>query len=346
MPNIIGQYRLTFAPADLAPSTGTQTSELLETGDFVPNDVTIAGIDHTFSCQENQLPTAIAGSDQSIHVGDTVFLDGGDSFDDNTATANLLFAWSFIDRPVGSTASLAGAGTATPSFDADIPGTYRVQLVVTDESGLSSVPDEVVVSSTNLAPTAVAGDDTGGVVGFTTDLDGSASSDPEGDPLAFTWSFQQRPAGSTAALIGAGTDMPFFIPDLPGIYVVQLVVSNSFDDSAPDTVTITVISGEDFVENTLMETLDVVANLPSGAVTTKGNQQALMNFLSQAIVAIQEGNTELALAKIDNALERTDGCVLRGEPDGNGPGRDWITDCVDQVLVYTFLILAKEALSL
>ena len=249
------------------------------------------------------------------------------------------------DRPVGSTASLAGAGTATPSFDADIPGTYRVQLVVTDESGLSSVPDEVVVSSTNLAPTAVAGVDAGGVVGLTTVLDGFGSSDPEGDSLAFSWSFVQTPTGSTATLTGAGTDMPSFVPDLPGGYVVQLVVSDPFGDSAPDTVTITVITGEDCAENALTETLDFVANLPPDRVTTKGNQEAFTGFLSQAIRAIQRDDIDGALRKIGNALERTDGCTLRGGPDGNGTGRDWITDCGDQAVVFALLILAEACLS-
>ena len=290
-------------------------------------------------------PVADAGRDQSIHAGQTVNLDGSGSFDDNTATASLLFAWSFTERPAGSAATLTGAGTATPSFVADLVGTYRLQLVVTDEGGLSSDPDEIVISSANLAPTADAGADAGGVVGFSSDLDGSRSSDPDGDLLAFAWSFVQTPTGSTASLTGEGTDMPSFVPDLPGLYVVQLVVSDPFGDSAPDPVTITVITGEDFAENTLLDCLGLVANLPPDHVTTKGNQRALTNFISQSIAAIQEGDIERALRKIDFALERTDGCVLRVEPDGNGPGRDWITDCGEQVLVYACVILAKAALS-
>ena len=305
----------------------------------------LAGAVYLFSVSTNQAPTAVAGDDQSIHAGDLVFLDGTLSFDDNTATANLLFDWSFTERPADSTASLTGGGAATPTFVADLPGTYRVQLVVTDEGGLASDPDEVVISSANLAPTAEAGLDDGGVVGLTTVLDGANSSDPENDPLTFSWSFVQKPTGSTAPLTGAGTDMPSFIPDLPGLYVVQLVVSDPFDDSAPDTVTITVITGEDFAENTLMVVRDFLANLPPESVTTQGNQIALSNFLSQAITAIQGGDVDMALRKIDDAIARVDGCVLRGEPDGNGPGRDWIIDCGDQAVVYALLILAEAALS-
>ena len=41
---------------------------------------------------------------------------------------------------------------------------------------------------------------------------------------------------------------------------------------------------------------------------------------------------------------RTDGCALRGIPDGNGQGRDWITDCVAQMEIYDCLTAAAEAL--
>jgi hypothetical protein len=82
-------------------------------------------------------------------------------------------------------------------------------------------------------------------------------------------------------------------------------------------------------------------------VTTKGNQTALGNFLTQAIAALQEEPPDIdqAISKLDQAIARTDGCVLRGEPDGAGPGRDWITDCVDQESVYWLLKNALDAIS-
>ncbi len=290
-------------------------------------------------------PTAVAGDDISIHVGETVFLDGSASFDDNTASANLLYAWSFLSIPVGSSATLSGAATTTPSFVADLPGTYIVQLIVTDEEGLTSAPDEVVAASTNIAPTADAADDVGGVVGFVTTLDGTGSADPDLDPLTFSWSLVQKPAGSLVTLIDADTDMPSFVPDVEGVYVARLVVNDGLVDSLPDEVVVTVISGEEFCENLIMEALEHVAGLPLASVTTQGNQQALTNFLAQAIAAIQADQFDGALNKLDQAISRTDGCVLRGGSDGNGPGRDWITDCNEQFVVYDILILALTACS-
>ena len=91
---------------------------------------------------------------------------------------------------------------------------------------------------------------------------------------------------------------------------------------------------------------ETVVDLDPGQITTEGNQNALMNFLAQATVAIEEGDIGEAINKLQKALLRTDGCVLRGAPDGNGPGRDWITDCTEQIAVYNLLSSALAALTL
>ncbi|BAS26955.1 hypothetical protein [Limnochorda pilosa] len=49
-------------------------------------------------------------------------------------------------------------------------------------------------------------------------------------------------ARSTAALTGANTATPSFVPDLPGRHVVQLVVNDGTSDSDPDTVTINLVT--------------------------------------------------------------------------------------------------------
>ena len=72
--------------------------------------------------------------------------------------------------------------TATPSFTADLAGSYLVQLIVTDEGGLSSAADVVEISSSNQGPTAVAtADFTEVFAGEQVQFDGSNSTDPEGD---------------------------------------------------------------------------------------------------------------------------------------------------------------------
>lgn len=288
-------------------------------------------------------PTAEAGADQSIHAGQLVELDGSGSFDDNTPTEDLLFAWTLTGKPDGSSAELAGAETASPSFVADMAGEYVVSLTVTDTDGLSSAPDTVVVSSLNSAPVADAGPDQGTFVGDAVTLDGSASHDPDGDALEFSWTLA-APAGSAAILAGETTASPTFTPDVPGSYTVTLTVSDSFGGVSTDSVVVSVITAEQFAETQTVSALNLVGALQPSEVTSPGNQKALQRLLSQVIAALQIGDLDEARLKLTQAIERTDGCALRGSPDGNGPGRDWVTDCAAQATLYDDLTAALAAL--
>jgi hypothetical protein len=75
-------------------------------------------------------------------------------------------------------------------------------------------------------PVANAGASQSGVVGTVLTLDGSASSDANGDALAFQWQISARPAGSTAALSSSVAAKPTFKPDLAGQYVLTLGVND------------------------------------------------------------------------------------------------------------------------
>ena len=119
----------------------------------------------------------------------------------------------------------------------DAPGTYVAQLVVNDGRA-NSAPDTVTISTENSAPTASAGPNQSASVGERVQLNGSASSDPDNDPLTYNWSFSSKPNDSVAILAGAATVQPWFILDKAGIYIVQLIVNDGHLDSAPATVRI------------------------------------------------------------------------------------------------------------
>ena len=94
--------------------------------------------------------------------------------------------------------------------------------------------------NSNSAPVAEAGSDFSVFRDDTVDLDGSASSDLDGDPLTFRWSLASVAPGSLASLSGAGTAMPSFLADAEGTYVVQLIVNDGMVDSPADTITVSV----------------------------------------------------------------------------------------------------------
>src|SRR5262249_44622241 len=93
-------------------------------------------------------------------------------------------------------------------------------------------------------PVASAGANQQVHVGESAALNGSGSSDPNGAALAFHWSFDSRPAGSTADLYDSTTVGPRFTPDRAGEYTVSLVVSNGRTRSPPNRVTVTALHSE------------------------------------------------------------------------------------------------------
>lgn len=95
----------------------------------------------------------------------------------------------------------------------------------------------------NQPPVANAGPDQTANVGELVLLDGSASFDPDEDPLTFQWAFISQPEGSTAALDDPTSPTPTFTPDVPGEYVLELTVDDGRGGTATDQVTITVSAG-------------------------------------------------------------------------------------------------------
>jgi hypothetical protein len=109
--------------------------------------------------------------------------------------------------------------------------------------GVAPLPD----SASNAPPVAHAGGDQLAAVGLSVRFDGRGSSDPDGDPLTFRWSWKQRPAGSTAPLLDDALDRPQFVPDVAGEYVATLTVDDGALDSAPDDAVVTVRATGRFV---------------------------------------------------------------------------------------------------
>ena len=186
----------------------------------------------------NAAPVANAGVNQNVVIASTVTLDGTASTDANNDS--LSYKWVLQSKPATSSATLAAATSAKPTFKADVAGTYVATLVVSDgkaNSELAAV--SILASATNLAPVAKPGVNQSVVTGTKVSVDASASSDPNGDSITYRWSLLFKPAGSTATLSSATTASATFTADLAGTYLVGLTVNDGKVDSPVVVLTVT-----------------------------------------------------------------------------------------------------------
>ena len=204
-----GTYTVTLTVSDAGGATGTAT--------------TTANV-------ANAPPTVDAGADAAVNEGATFTLAG--TFGDAGAGDG---AWSYSidwgDGSAAATGSVASPGAVGGSHAYAAPGTYTATLTVTDKDG-AGVSDALVVTVAASRPVASAGGPYTGTEGATVSFDGSASTDPNGDALTYSWSWGDgSPAGSGATPTHAYADN--------GTYTVTLTVGDgALTATASTTVTV------------------------------------------------------------------------------------------------------------
>lgn len=171
----------------------------------------------------NRAPNAEAGGPYSVVAGNSLTLNGTQSSDPDGDV--LTYTWTFGD---GS----PPAGGATPAHIYSVAGTYIATLTVSD--GFRSSVDQAMVTvtaaSTNRAPVANVGGAYSGVAGTAIAFNGTASSDPDGDPLTYSWTFGD---GGTATGIS-----PSHTYVTTGTFTVTLTVSDGALSSTDQTTAV------------------------------------------------------------------------------------------------------------
>ncbi len=264
----------------------------------------IPGCSHT-----DKRPTADAGLAQSVTVGQVVQLDGSKSLP--TSTSGLLrYAWAFEALPAGSVAVLNNARIVDPSFVADAPGAYKLQLIVQEDDD-HSVPAFVTITADSCGGAAPAISKVSALpaapkVGETVQLAAVVADADNADPckagqsLQMHWAFEGLPAGSHAVLNDASIDNPSFLADVAGDYVVSLVATDSTGRSSPATpFTVTV---SDCGSST--PTVTSAAAAPSAPHVGE--------LVSLAVVVADDDNARCSLAQVLTVTT-----ALAGQPAGS-----------------------------
>jgi hypothetical protein len=203
----------------------------------------------------NQAPVANAGANQTAFALSVVTVDGSASTDPDPIDArNLSYAWTFVSRPAGSTATLSTdsnpAKAKIATFTPDKVGDYGVQLTVRDgfpTNGSNSAT--VTITATPPPPVANAGPDQNFTVAFpggvTVHLTGAGTTDPLGLPLTYAWVIKSftpasgLPPASPVTLTNAGTVAPSFditALDQLGTYTLTLTANNGVQSATDDVV--------------------------------------------------------------------------------------------------------------
>jgi chitinase len=283
----------------LPPKTGAAQ---VVTFSLTANDGTSTSAADTIdiTIPSNVGPTANAGAAFAVSGGRTVVLDGGASADGDGDA--ISYAWV---QTAGPSVTLTGANTQTPSFVAPVglasTQTLTFELTVSDgvTTSLASINVNVLPNS---PPVANAGPDQGPInTGQTVTLNGSASSDPDNNPITYRWT---QISGPPVTLSGAGAINPTFVaPNVTGTQnlVFELIVNDGTLDSPPDTVviavravgTVTVIQRVVGADGTFSYTSSINA-LTGTIVTANGTGQRSASLVPAGAHSLTAGDARAA----------------------------------------------------
>ena len=218
----IGTYRIELTVNDGAGDSAPFAVMLTVGGTNKPPTAVIKG------------PSGTVRTDPATGLA-KIALDGSQSSDPDKDI--LKYSWRCL-TPTGEPTGITISPVARPSVDLRA-GTYRIELTVNDGQTDSAPAAITVTAKENAAPTAVIKeldvvmrpDAKTGLAQIV--LDGSLSSDPDGDTLKYRWRCLTASSGTTILVLDSVPSPSVRLQ--AGSYKIELIVNDGVTDSAPST---------------------------------------------------------------------------------------------------------------
>ncbi|MBN2730576.1 MAG: leucine-rich repeat protein [Bacteroidales bacterium] len=224
-------------PTFIAPEVATDTDY---TFSLIVNDGTIdSQTDQVVITVKNvnKPPVANTSSNQTVNEGEKVTLYGSASSDPDGDP--ITYKWTAPAEITLSSTTISKPNFIAPEINTDTD--YIFSLVVNDGT-IDSQTDQVVITVKNVNKSPVANISSNQTVneGETVTLDGSASSDPDGDPLTYKWTAPAEITLSSITLAKPTFIAPEVTTDTD--YIFSLVVNDGTVDSPTNQVAVTVLN--------------------------------------------------------------------------------------------------------
>ncbi|MDH5761326.1 MAG: Ig-like domain-containing protein, partial [Gemmatimonadota bacterium] len=248
-------------------------------------------------------PTADAAS---VSVATSVSVTFSEAIDASSWSASTVQVTGGVS---GSFSVTGSTGTFTPSPALDYGSEYSVTVGtgVRDLAGntLRSAHTWSFGTEPNVEPVAVAGAERDVVVKTNATLDGTGSSDANGQALTYTWTqvFGTDVTGGAGSL--SGVRPTFTAPELVGTVVFALVVSDGLLSSAPDTIQVNVVT----------DLATGVYASPSGNDSNDGTRASPLRTIAAAIALGESqggGDVYLAAGSYGESVTLRTGVSLYG----------------------------------
>ena len=248
--------------------------------------------------KDNRPPRADAGPQQIVRPGDEVTLSALNSTDPDPGDAIADFQWIQVPGAGPSVELTVGSNPALATFTApgnieDDGTTLKFELTVTDLGGLQSTATTLVIvgrGDLSRPPRADAGPDRSVEAGATVSLNGSNSSDPDGEIEFYLWS---QVSGPSVSFSDPRSAEPTIVApvnvDLQGVsLVLQLTVTDNEGLQSVDSCIVNVVQEggnrppvADAGENRIVRPGDTVALDGSLSRDPDGDETVMSFFWSQ-----------------------------------------------------------------